>query len=123
MGKLRHKKGGDFAQVLCQAALTQLGGQCWHLRLEAGDSPGHPAHIEGDSSGITDLGRFKESKNILALAGVWELSRFPQWNSRLLFPHVLATRNESLWEGERQVWERAGTRDRAGMGQSGNGRK
>lgn len=50
-------------------------------------APQATAHIEGDSSGIANLGRFKESENILAPAGVWEWSRFPQWNSCLCFPH------------------------------------
>lgn len=98
------------------AALPQLGG-----RLGAGCLPRPPAHIEGDSSGITNLGRFKESENILALAGLWESSRFPQWNSCLLFPHIWATRSERFgrWGGK---WGNVqGTRDRAGtrMGELG----
>lgn len=55
--------------------------------------------MEGDGSGITHLGRFKESKNILALVGLWELIRLPRWNSCLLLPH-----RPQGGKG-RQVWE------------------
>lgn len=67
------------------------GQQCWSRQLGAGNLPRPPAHIQGDSSGITNLGRFKESENTLALARLWELSRFPQWNFHLFFPHISAS--------------------------------
>lgn len=105
----------------CQAAPPQPAGQCRHLQLGAGCLPRPPAHIEGDSSGITNLGRFKESESILALAGLWELNRFPQWNSHLLFPHVWATGDEGVWERERQVWEEQGSRNRVGEPDTGGG--
>lgn len=63
-------------------------------------SQGHQ-HTKGDGSGITNLGRFKESKNILALAGLWELIRLPWWNSCLLLPHrPKGGRGRQVWEAQ-----------------------
>lgn len=66
-----------LARSPCPAVLTLLGGQCRCLQLGAGRLPRPRAHIEGDSSGITNLGRFKESENILALAGCGRGAGFP----------------------------------------------
>lgn len=95
------------------AVLTPLGGQSWCLQLGAGCLSRPRAHIEGDSNGITNLGRFKESENILALAGLWELSRFPLWNSHLLFPHIWPQGGKGL--GGREA--RVGMRGEPGTGQ------
>lgn len=79
-----------------------LSRQCCHPAAGGqGSSQGHH-HMEEDGSGITHLGRFKESKNILALAGLWELIRLPRWNSCLLLPH-----RPQGGKG-RQVWEAQG---------------
>lgn len=66
-----------------------------------GSSQGHQ-HTEGDGGGITHPGRFKESKNILALAGLWELIRLPRWNScLLLLPHrAQGGRGRQVWEAQ-----------------------
>ena len=77
------QRGGDLPRPPARQPPRSRAG-----RLGAGCLPRPPAHIEGDSRGITNLGRFQESGNVLALAGLWKLSRFPQWNSRLLFPHI-----------------------------------
>lgn len=93
------------ARPLRYCACTHRAGSAATQQLEAGFFPRPRVHIEGDGSGITNLGRFKESKNILALAGLWELIRLPRWNScLLLLPHrPEGGRGRQVWEAQGAV--------------------
>jgi hypothetical protein len=100
MGKLRHGEGRSLLSFLPGPSDTEqamVSSSSWRQ----GSSQGHQ-HIEGDGSGITHPGRFKENKNILALAGLWELIRLPRWNScfLLLLHRAQGGRGRQVWEAQ-----------------------